>query len=100
MAIAPKGRMSKTEIERKRLALFFPLGYSLELLEQVGLLWREVQMFTGLATRHLAEVYFLTYGAKDANYAHEIDPVKVLPKPSAIYSGLYSFLMPLKHWQH
>lgn len=82
----------------KRLALFFTLGVSLRLWDEMGHLSRETRIYKHLAD-YLGEVYFLTYGAKDLDYRSKIAPIKVLPKPRGIPIKLSSLLAPLMHWK-
>ena len=49
--------------EQKRLVLFFTLGISLKLWDQMGYLSRESRTYKRLASR-LGEVYFLNHGKK------------------------------------
>lgn len=88
----------KDDLKEKRLALFFTLGISLRLWQEMGHLSRESRIYKHLAA-HLGELYFLTYGSQDMDYASEIAPIEVLPKPRDIPIKLYSLLMPLIHWK-
>ena len=88
----------ESNLQQKILALFFSLGISLKLWDQMGYLGRESRIYKRLAS-HLGEVYFLTYGEKDKNFEDRVAPIKVLPKPPCIPPKLYSFLMPFVHWK-
>jgi len=86
------------DLRKKRLALFFTLNISLRDWEQMGHLNREIRIYKHLAS-HLGEVYFLTYGSGDGDYADRLTPIKVLPKPNGIPAKLYSLVMPFIYWK-
>ncbi len=89
-----------------RLLLLFTYGVTLETWVRKGLLEREKRIYEELlASGHVEEIFWLTYGSRDSAFAEGLDKrIKVVPKPS-IFKGklctfLYSLLMPLVRARH
>lgn len=76
------------------IAVFFTHGVSLELWEKRGMFSREVKFYEELA-KQTGEIWFFTYGKKDAVYQERLHPLlRVFPKSIAIPNILYAFLIP------
>jgi len=89
-----------------RLLLLFTYGVTLETWVRKGLLEREKRIYEELlASGHVEEIFWLTYGSRDSAFAEGLDKrIRVVPKPS-IFKGklctfLYSLLMPLVRARH
>lgn len=72
--------MDLEELSKKKLALFFTEGVSIENWAQRGILSREIAFYNKLS-RYLSKIYFLTYGSeKDQKYQQILsEKIEVVP---------------------
>jgi glycosyltransferase involved in cell wall biosynthesis len=76
---AATGAPRTARLAEARLGLFLTAGVSLATWADIGILAREVKLYTHLAA-HLREVGLVTYGgSRDLAFAASLAPVKVLP---------------------
>jgi glycosyltransferase involved in cell wall biosynthesis len=85
-------------LEKKKLALFFTCGVTLDLWERVGNFQREIQYYHVLA-ESFERIYFITYGGgRELRFKDKLAKnIEVLPKNSNLPSAIYQFLIPLKY---
>jgi len=84
---------------KKKIALFFTYGVSLEIWKKKGMLERELKLYKELS-KDFSVIYFITYGKEDCNFEDEVSKynIKILYKnklhflPDLIYSFFIPFI--------
>jgi len=88
-----------TDLDNKKLVLFFTRGVSLKVWDAIGMLDREVEIYKRLLP-YLEGVSFLTYGDEsEYDLTTKLGNIKVLPNRWGLSARGFSMLAPLLYWK-